>query len=88
MDTFHLDFTDKAMKDIDFHKKSANKILLKKLYKFLNEISDNPFVGIGKPEALKYSLSGAWSGRLNKEHRLIYEVVNNVVYILSVRGHY
>ncbi len=86
--SYHLDFTEKALQDIDFHKKSGNKVILKKLYKFLNELSDNPFVGTGKPEALKYSLSGAWSRRLNKEHRLIYEVVNNVVYILSVRGHY
>jgi toxin YoeB len=47
-----------------------------------------PFTGTGKPELLKHKLSGIWSRRINKEHRLIYEVKDDIVFILSVRGHY
>jgi len=54
----------------------------------LNELTEHPFEGTGKPEALKYNLSGCWSRRINTEHRLIYEVSADVVYIISVKGHY
>lgn len=53
-----LDFSDQAMEDIAYHKKSGNKLILKKLFVLLNEIADHPFTGTGKPEALKYNLSG------------------------------
>lgn len=86
--SFNLDFTDKAIEDIDFHKKSDNKAILKKLYALLNELIDSPYEGTGKPEALKHKLSGLWSRRINKEHRLIYEVVDDVITIFSVKGHY
>jgi toxin YoeB len=85
---FHLDFTDKAKEDITFHKNSGNKAILKKLYVLLDDITVQPFSGIGKPEPLKHNLSGMWSRRINKEHRLIYEVDEDVVYILSAKGHY
>ena len=45
-------------------------------------------MGIGKPELLKYGLSGQWSRRINEEHRIIYDVINNVLNIYSLRGHY
>ncbi|MEM6263067.1 MAG: Txe/YoeB family addiction module toxin [Bacteroidota bacterium] len=83
-----LDFTRKAEKDIGFHKKSGNKAILKKLFTLLEELTEHPFTGTGKPESLKYELSGYWSRRINLEHRLIYEVKEEVVVILSARGHY
>jgi toxin YoeB len=46
-------------------------------------------LGIGKPEALKHELSGKWSRRINNEHRLVYEVIeNNIIVIHSLKGHY
>ena len=86
--TYHLDFTAQANKDIDFLKKSGNKILLKKLLTLLNELTLHPYTGSGKPEQLKYDLSGYWSRRINQEHRLIYEVLEDSVAILSAIGHY
>lgn len=56
--SFHLDFSRRAENDIDFHKKSGNKAVLKKLFVLLNEISEHPFDGIGKPEPLKHNLTG------------------------------
>ena len=83
-----LDFTDKAKEDVEFFKKSGNKIVLKKLNTLLEEILDTPFSGVGKPEALKHELSGYWSRRINREHRLIYKVIDQSVVIYSLRGHY
>jgi toxin YoeB len=48
----------------------------------------HPFSGIGKPEALKHKLSGKWSRRINDEHRIIYEVIENDIFIYSLKGHY
>jgi toxin YoeB len=36
----------------------------------------HPFEGIGKPEPLKHNLSGFWSRRINQEHRIIYEIID------------
>ncbi|RAV27421.1 Txe/YoeB family addiction module toxin [Sinomicrobium soli] len=85
---YYLDFTDKVKEDIAFHKKSGNKAVLNKLLTLLEELTEHPFTGRGKPEALRYNLSGMWSRRINKEHRLVYEVKGNIMFVLSVKGHY
>jgi toxin YoeB len=86
--SYHLDFTDKAKEDIAAHKKSGNKKVLNKLLIFFDELVEHPFTGTGKPEQLKHSLSGLWSRRINQEHRLVYEVTDTIVFILSAKGHY
>jgi len=85
---YHLDFTNKAKDDIAAHKKAGNKAVLNKLLVLLEELAEHPFTGTGKPELLKHKLSGMWSRRINKEHRLIYEIEQNIVFILSAKGHY
>ncbi len=85
---YNLDFTDKAKEDINAHRKAGNKAVLNKLLKLLDELAEHPFTGTGKPEALKHEFSGYWSRRINKEHRLLYEVSDDNVYILSAKGHY
>ena len=52
--TYHLDFTDKAKDDIAWLKKSGNKAVLTKLLTLLEELTEHPFTGTGKPEPLKY----------------------------------
>ena len=83
-----LGFTDKAKEDVEVFKKSGDKIVLKKVNSLLEQILDTPFSGVGKPEALKYELSGYFSRRINREHRLIYKVVDYSIVIYSLRGHY
>jgi toxin YoeB len=85
---FYLDFTDEATLDIAKHKKAGNKAILNKILKLLEELIKHPFTGIGKPEPLKHHLTGYWSRRINKEHRLVYEVNNQTVIIHSAYGHY
>ncbi|MBE0640026.1 MAG: Txe/YoeB family addiction module toxin, partial [Bacteroidales bacterium] len=46
------------------------------------------FSGSGKPEPLKHNLSGKWSRRINLEHRIIYELIDDTIVVYSLRGHY
>lgn len=67
-----------------------NKRIIKKIEDLLRSIKETPFEGIGQPEALKYDLTGYWSRRINREHRIVYKVdeENNTVVIHSLKGHY
>ena len=62
--------------------------MLAKIVSLLAEIAKSPFEGTGKPEPLKYALKGKWSRRINQEHRLVYEVKDEVIIVLSCRYHY
>lgn len=81
-------YTDRAIDDISYWKKSGNKTVQNKITKLLKSIEVTPFEGIGKPEALKYELTGFWSRRINKEHRLVYKVNVETITIYSLKGHY
>lgn len=83
-------FLPKSQEQLDYFKKTNNQIVLKKARQFLEAIIANPFLGIGKPEALKHNLAGLWSRRINKEHRLVYEVLEdeNIILVHSLKGHY
>jgi toxin YoeB len=83
-----LEFTHQAAEDLAYWKKINNIAVLKKIRKLLEITLSTPFEGIGKPEALKHNFSGCWSRRIDKEHRLVYEVVENRIIVLSLRGHY
>ena len=80
-------FSPQAKEDFDNWLKT-NKSVAKKIVQLIEAIRQNPFKGIGKPEPLKHQLSGYWSRRINKEHRLVYSVSENTVFILSAQGHY
>ena len=58
----------------------------------IEDIQLHPYEGIGKPEPLKHKLSGYWSRRINQEHRIIYEIIDentlNILSIISLKGHY
>ncbi len=51
-------------------------------------MGEYPFEGTGKPELLKYNLAGYWSRRINREHRIVYEVTEEIVFVLSAKGYY
>lgn len=65
-----------------------DKVLFKRINQIIKDIKRSPFEGIGKPEALKNNLSGLWSRRIDKEHRIVYLVDDNAIVILQCRGHY
>ena len=81
-------FTAIALEDLKEWKKSGNKIIQKRIEQLINAIAQNPFEGIGKPEALKYNFTGYWSRRINDEHRPVYSVEDSIVTIVQLRDHY
>lgn len=62
--------------------------MLKKINDLIKDIQRNPFEGKGKPEPLKYDLSGYWSRRIDREHRLVYQADENEIRIYACRYHY
>jgi toxin YoeB len=83
-----VEYKKKALKDIEFWKKSGNKSIQKKISQLIDDSCKHPLTGDGKPEPLKYELTGLWSRRINAEHRIIYEVSGNQINIISLKGHY
>lgn len=65
-----------------------DKNMLKKINELIKDIQRNPFEGKGKPEPLKYDLSGLWSRRIDREHRLVYQIKEKEILIYSCRYHY
>jgi toxin YoeB len=82
--------TKQAQKDYAYWTSIGNAVVLKKIEELLADIVAHPYSGIGKPERLKYELSGKWSRRINSEHRIVYSVNEEVieVYVFSMRHHY
>ncbi len=83
-----VEYTLQAREDLSHWKKVNDQKVLKKIRALVESILENPYSGIGKPELLKHSLSGCWSRRISQEHRVVYSVEDEVIYILSLRGHY
>jgi toxin YoeB len=67
---------------------SEDKKMLKKINELIKDIQKTPYTGLGKPEPLKYDLAGFWSRRIDREHRLVYQVIGNEILIYSCRYHY
>ena len=66
----------------------TDKAILKRINQLIKDIQRDPLEGIGKPEPLKYDLSGYWSRRIDDANRLVYQVENDVLTIIQCRGHY
>ena len=61
--------------------------MVDKIYSLIKDSDRNGAAkGIGKPERLKHL--NAWSRRITDEHRLIYNVDDETIHIISCKGHY
>ena len=76
-----------AFQDLAWWVKKNRKQALR-IMKLIEVIQRQPFEGIGKPEPLKHELSGCWSRRIDKEHRLVYQVLDDKIRIIACRYHY
>lgn len=90
MGKYFVDITDNAKEDIRFWHKVGDKAALLKIKRILFELSVHPTEGTGKVESLRGNFAGCWSRRLNKQHRIVYEINDSTVtvLVLSLRGHY
>jgi len=70
------------------HWQKTDRKMVQRINALIADIQRTPFEGIGKPEALKYALSGYWSRRINDEHRLVYRVEDDALLIVQLRYHY
>ena len=83
----NLIFSTHAWDDYLYWQKTDKK-LVKRINLLIKEIKRSPFDGIRKPEPLKHALSGYWSRRINDEHRIVYKVDSDSLYISQLRYHY
>lgn len=67
---------------------TQDKKTLKRINVLIEDIKRTPFVGRGKPEPLKNNLSGYWSRRIDETNRIVYFEKDNIIYVISCRGHY
>ena len=82
-----LVFEDQGWEDYRSWRRADRKTLAR-INKLIEDVRRDPFAGIGKPEPLKHELTGAWSRRIDDEHRLVYLVTEAEIIILAARYHY
>ncbi len=66
----------------------AGQKTIKRINMLLKDIERGHFDGVGKPEPLRGNYAGFWSRRIDDSNRLIYRVSNDILEILSCKGHY
>ena len=83
----NVTFTPIAFDDLRYwlkiDKRQADRVLA-----LLEEIRRTPFEGTGKPEPLRFQLAGCWSRRIDREHRLVYQVEEAEIVVIACRYHY
>jgi toxin YoeB len=82
-----LIFTPRAWEDYRHWQDNDDKIV-DRINTFFKECSRTPFAGIGKPEPLRGTLSGWWSRRITQEHRFVYRIEGDALWIAQCRLHY
>ncbi len=85
----NLEFDANAFEDLEWWVEHDRKIALK-IIALIREVQRTPYTGTGQPEPLKHELSGCWSRRINQEHRLVYQFLEEEdrIRILACRYHY
>ena len=85
--SWQLKFTKQAQKDA---KKLAASGLKSKAQQLLAVIEQNPFSNSPSYEKLQGDLKGAYSRRINVQHRLVYEVIDSekTIKIIRMWSHY
>lgn len=67
---------------------AANRPVLKRINRLLDEATRDPFGGIGKPEQLRHALAACWSRRITEEYRPVYLLDGEDLVVLQARFHY
>jgi toxin YoeB len=83
----NITFTPTALDDLRYWLKT-DKRQAERVLALLEEIRRTPFEGTGKPEPLRFQLAGCWSRRIDREHRLVYQVEETEIVVIACRYHY
>jgi toxin YoeB len=81
-------WTSGAWEDYLYWQNQDRKVIKRINLLIADIVRDDPFEGIGKPEALKHALAGAWSRRIDESNRLVYVANDEQITILQARYHY
>ena len=82
-----LAWSDDAWDDYLYWQAQGKKTL-KRINLLIKDVMRHPFEGLGEPEPLKYNWQGFWSRRIDLEHRLVYQVRDDTLFIAQCRYHY
>ena len=80
-------FQPELRDDLRYWVETDRKVALR-AFALIEAVMRDPFLGVGKPEPLKYLVPGTWSRRLTQEHRIVYLVTDDRVDFLQARYHY
>ncbi len=83
----NLIFSENALEDYLYWKRE-NRNPLTRINTLIKEIQRSPYQGIGRPERLRHELRGFWSRRITLEHRIVYRIEGDAVFIVQLRFHY
>lgn len=70
------------------HWQKTDRKRLRRINELIRAVQRDPFRGMGKPEPLRGNWSGFWSRRIDREHRLVYAVVDDAILVAQCRFHY
>ena len=87
--SYSIALLPQAEEDLSYWRKTDPQTVVR-IKRLLKDISEHPYSGLGKPEPLKWSLSGKWSRRITRKDRIVYEVDGDriIVFVLAMRYHY
>lgn len=83
----NIEFTPRAWEDFHWWAHEDRKTYLR-LVKLIEQTCRDPRGGVGTPERLKHMGIETWSKRITPEHRMVYEIQDDVVVFTALRGHY
>ncbi len=86
---YKLIFLEQAKDDLDWYRKNDKSSYIK-CFDLIRKIAENPRIGTGKPERLKYFSNEVYSRRVNLEDRIIYTIYESIkeIDISSCKEHY
>ncbi|WP_306120976.1 Txe/YoeB family addiction module toxin [Roseitalea sp. MMSF_3504] len=80
-----------ALQDLTYWVKVKPRMAVRAL-ELIELTRRHPFNGPGKPEPLRHHMRGAWSRRIDDEHRLVYRITGSgdaqTLEIAACRYHY
>lgn len=82
-----LAWADYAWEDY-LYWQTQDKKTLKRINLLIKDIMRHPFEGLGDPEPLRHNWQGFWSRRIDLEHRLVYQVRGDTLFVAQCRYHY
>ncbi len=86
-----LIFSDQAWEDYLYWQR-VDQIVFQRVNDLIKDAKRTTFQGIGKPEPLRGDLSGWWSRRITREHRMVYRAPgkceDKALEISALRIHY